>query len=252
MWGKTSVHRRRAVSALIVFSCAAVAASAAGAPARVAPAAQEAEPVAPPAAAPSAPPAAPPPGFVSPEAAPTAPPPAFAPAEPVSMSVEEAPVAVAEPTETTIQEPEPVDLQGPFARGRVRVSAVIGTGSTGSDTYLILGAGAGYYVLDNVELGLDYELWAFGDPTLQRLSPGLRYVIDLKAVKPYVGAFYRHTFVSDDEDFDQVGARAGLYLTPGRAFIGAGVVYERLLNCDDSSLYDCDSVYPEVSIGVSF
>jgi len=191
--------------------------------------------------------------MVAPEAAPAPPPPppGFAPAEPVA-AVEPAPVAVAEPAETTIQEPEPVDVQGPFSRGRVRLSAVIGTGSTGSDTYLILGAGAGYYVLNNVELGLDYELWAFGDPTLQRLSPGLRYVLDLKAVKPYVGVFYRHTFVSDYDDYDQVGARAGLYLTPGRAFIGAGVVYERLLNCDDSSLYDCDSVYPEVSIGVSF
>ncbi len=167
--------------------------------------------------------------------------PSVAPTSVAASSVEEAPVEEAAPVDTS-----------PFARGRIRISALIGTGFAGDDDYLVLGAGLGYFVLKGVELGLDYEMWILGDPTFHRLSPGIRYVLDLKAVKPYVGVFYRHTFVSDYDDFNQVGARAGVYIKPkGPVFFGGGAVYERLLGCDDNSLVDCDSVYPEVVIGVS-
>jgi hypothetical protein len=142
--------------------------------------------------------------------------------------------------------------RGPFAKGSVRITGLIGTGTAGSDQYLIAGIGAGYFIVKGLDLGLDYEAWLFGDPVFQRLSPGLRYIFDLKAVKPYVGVFYRHTFVSDYDDFDQVGARAGVYIVPkGPMFIGAGAVYERLLDCNDSSFVDCDEVYPELTVGVS-
>src|SRR3954471_9571292 len=96
-------------------------------------------------------------------------------------------------------EPPPRSTAGPFARGSIRLSVLIGTGWTTTDEYLILGAGVGYYIADGLELGVDYEAWLFGSPVMQRLSPGVRYVFHMVPVlKPYVGGFYRHTFIGDD------------------------------------------------------
>ena len=152
--------------------------------------------------------------------------------------------------------PPPRRSAGPFARGSVRLSVLIGTGSSAYDTYLILGGGAGYYLLDGLELGLDYEAWFLADPVMHRLSPGLRYVFHMvPLIKPYIGGFYRHTFVgSDIEDWDSLGARGGIYYVPpnGGLYVGGGAVYEHLLGCSNSAFVDCDDVYPEIFVGVTF
>jgi hypothetical protein len=143
----------------------------------------------------------------------------------------------------------------PFMRNRVRVSALVGTGATNTDTYLILGAGVGYFVLDGFEIGLDYDAWIIGDPAMHRLGPETRYVFHfVEIIKPYVGAFSRHTFVTGYDDFDHIGARGGVYFVPrnGRFFVGGGAVYERLLDCSEGLIIDCDAVYPEVFVGASF
>jgi hypothetical protein len=153
------------------------------------------------------------------------------------------------------EEPRPRRSAGPFARGSIRLSFLIGSGWTTTDEYLILGAGVGYYVVDGLELGLDYEAWLFGSPVLNRLSPGVRYVFHMvPVIKPYVGGFYRHTFVNGYEDLDYVGARAGLFYVPkgGGLYFGGGAVYEHLLNHCSGQYVDCDDVYPEIFVGVSF
>jgi len=142
---------------------------------------------------------------------------------------------------------------GYASAGNTRLTVLIGTGSTGTDQYMILGAGVGRYLVDGLELGLDYEAWLFGEPTLHRLSPELRYVLHfVPKLQPYVGVFYRHTFVNDYDDLDSVGARAGVIFAPGRVVLGAGAVYERQLSCEDGQLLDCDDVYPELTVGVVF
>lgn len=141
----------------------------------------------------------------------------------------------------------------PFGERRTRISVLIGSGFAAGNSYLILGVGVGYFLVGGLELGFDYELWLLNDPLLQRVSPNLRYVFDLGALKPYVGPLYRHTFVADYDDFDQLGVRGGLIFVPqSGAFVGVGAVYERLLDCDESTPVDCDSVYPEISVGVAF
>jgi hypothetical protein len=154
-------------------------------------------------------------------------------------------------------EPEPAppaeDERGPFKRGSRRLTLLLGTGYTGNETYFILGAGFGVFLADGLELGLDYEAWLFGEPVMHRLSPETRYIFHMvPTVKPYVGVFYRHTFVNDFSDLNYVGARAGLYIVPkrSRVFIGGGAVYERLLDCENSYV-DCDNVYPEITFGIS-
>lgn len=144
----------------------------------------------------------------------------------------------------------------PFLQHRVRVSATIGYGATNTDEYLILGAGVGYFIIDGLEIGLDYDAWLIGDPTMHRLSPEARYVFHfVEVVKPYVGAFYRHTFVGGGfDDFDHIGARAGVFFAPrsGVLFVGGGAVYEHLLNCEEGIFIDCDAIYPEAFVGASF
>ena len=74
----------------------------------------------------------------------------------------------------------------------------------------------------------------------------------MPALKPYLGTFYRHAFVFDAIDQDSIGARAGLYFVQGRVYFGVGAVYERWLDCDGSTFIDCDIIYPEVVLAVSF
>jgi len=144
---------------------------------------------------------------------------------------------------------------GPFRQGAIRISLLVGSGESSTDTYFILGGGAGYYVLNGLELGADYEAWLGGTPTLQRVSPEARYVLwFVPVVKPYVGFFYRHTFVSGYDGLNSLGGRLGLYYAPDRSrmYLGGGAVYERYLGCSDSVLGGCDEIYPEFAIGASF
>lgn len=145
---------------------------------------------------------------------------------------------------------------GPFAAGSPRLSVTAGTAWSAHDTYIVLGVGVGYFFINGLELGLDYEAWVAATPTLQRLSPEVRYVFYfVPTVKPYVGAFYRHTFVgSGFPDFDQLGARGGIYLAPPHSHVygGGGLVYEHVLDCGPLVIVNCDSVYPELFLGFTF
>lgn len=176
---------------------------------------------------------------------------------------------VAEPTgnedpfaspESSVQpaEAEPQRDAGPFSKGRILVSLLLGGAFGGDRNYLILGAGAGYYVVDGLEVGLDGTIWLLDEPLIGTLTPQAKYVFHFVPVlKPYVGTFYRHYFVGDDfGDLDSVGARAGANIVMGgggsyTSYIGLGAIYEHMLDCNEAVL-DCDSVYPEFSFGFSF
>jgi hypothetical protein len=160
------------------------------------------------------------------------------------------------PPSEEVEPPPPSRSAGPFSRGSVRLSLMVGSGFTATDDYLILGAGLGYFLVDGLEIGLDYDIWFLADPVLNRLSPGVRYVFhQIPVIKPYVGGFYRHTFVgSGYEDFDYLGARLGIFYVPQSrgVYVGGGAVYEHMLSCKNSAFIDCDNWYPEIFVGVSF
>ena len=145
---------------------------------------------------------------------------------------------------------------GPFSKGKVRVGFYGGAGSTYNQTYLILGGGLGYYLLNGLEAGVDVEGWLLQDPLFWKVTPQVRYVVwQMNPIKPYVGAFWRKTFVTGDNplqipDYNSYGGRLGIAYRKGGSFLALGAVYEKF---DDDVFSDDSGVwYPEIAFWISF
>ncbi len=139
-----------------------------------------------------------------------------------------------------------------FTKGSTSLGVVAGSGSFGNENYIILGVGVGYYVLPGLELGIDLQHWFSGDPSITKLSPQIRYVFtQMKVIKPYVGVFYRRTFIESLDDADSFGYRAGAYFSAkSGVYIGGGIVYEEYTDC--GRFVECSNTYPEILFTVSF
>ena len=137
-----------------------------------------------------------------------------------------------------------------FSKGSTTLGVVAGSGRAFDDDYIILGVGAGYYLINGLELGIDIQQWFSGDPSITKVSPQIKYVFtQAGAVKPYLGGFYRRTYIEDLEDTNSYGYRAGAYFSSSnRVYIGGGVVYETYEDC--SRFVDCSNTYPEVLITI--
>ena len=147
----------------------------------------------------------------------------------------------------------PADAGG-TSQGRVSASVTGGAGTAYGDSHTILGLGVGIYVLDGLQLGLDVEAWFGGDRDVYRVSPEARYVLDPGGPwRPYAGGYYRHTFVEDRDDFASVGGRVGVLVETGRnVHLGAGLVYDVMLDCDSEFTSSCTQVYPEFRVSFTF
>ncbi|MGB5398151.1 MAG: hypothetical protein WBN96_13465 [Gammaproteobacteria bacterium] len=137
---------------------------------------------------------------------------------------------------------------GPFDKGKMNVSLVVGAGTAFNQNYTIVGAGLDYFVLHGLQLGVDAQAWLGGDRSIYKISPQARYVLDTgTSLKPYIGAFYRKTYIENLDDLESVGGRAGVYLrTDGRYSLSAGVVFENYLDCNDTVFNNCSETYPEL------
>ena len=146
------------------------------------------------------------------------------------------------------------DVAGAFGRGRTHFVVTGGTGYAFDETYFVAGVGVSHYVIDGLNLGLFFESWSGSDPSVYKLTPSVQYVLhQVPVVKPYIGAFYRRTYVDGLDDINSAGGRAGAYLQTGRnAYLGAGVVYESYLDCSKTVYRECTSTYPEVSFTIAF
>jgi len=148
--------------------------------------------------------------------------------------------------------PKPGPDPGPFRKGRIRVGFYGGAGNTYSRTYFILGAGAGYYVLNGLEVGVDVEGWLLKSPNIWKVTPQVRYVLwQISPIRPYVGAFWRQTYVDDSfSDYDSYGARGGIAYRKGGNYLALGVVYEKFN--DFNGIGDDYVIYPEIAFWISF
>ena len=147
-----------------------------------------------------------------------------------------------------------VGVAGGFSKGKTHLVATAGTGYAFDESYLVLGVGASYYLLDGLNAGLAVEFWTGSDPKLTKITPSVQYVFyQVQTVKPYVGAFYRRTKIDGLDDLDSAGARAGVYIQAGRnMFIGLGGVYESYIDCNETTYRKCDSTYAEISFTFAF
>ena len=148
----------------------------------------------------------------------------------------------------------PADVAGVFGKSRTHFVVTAGTGYAFDETYFVAGLGVSHYVIDGLNLGLFFESWTGSDPSVYKLTPSVQYVLyQIPVVKPYIGAFYRRTYVESLPDINSAGGRAGAYLQAGRnAYVGAGVVYESYLDCNKTVYRECASTYPEVSFTIAF
>jgi len=142
----------------------------------------------------------------------------------------------------------------PFDEGVVNTSILIGSGRAYNDDYTVFGIGIGYYLVNGLQLGVDYEYWSGGEPTIQQISPRINYVFTrTKSFSPYIGVFYRRTMIDTLPDSDAYGGRAGAYFRSGDNFImGAGVAYIEYKNCEESIFQSCSDTYPEFTFGVYY
>jgi hypothetical protein len=202
----------------------------------------EAAPEAAPAAAPEAAPAA------APEAAP-----ATAPAAAPATAPAAAPATAPAATPKAAAAPAPAKRDA-FSSGTKRLSVVVGNGYAFDKSYVLIGVGAGYFIANGLDLGLDFEYWTGASPSITKVSPRLDYVFNMGgALRPYAGVFYRRTMIEGLDDLDSIGGRAGLYLMSGKGvYVGAGVVYEEYLSCDTAIYSSCNSTYPEIVVAFSF
>ncbi|HFQ14248.1 MAG TPA: hypothetical protein ENK40_05575 [Gammaproteobacteria bacterium] len=143
---------------------------------------------------------------------------------------------------------------GAFDKGAVHGTVMLGSGRAFGDNYTIFGLSAGYYVLDGLEISLDAEVWSGGNPRIEQLTPGIRYVIrNASRISPYLGAFYRRTYIADREDLDATGYRLGAYFNTGRAsFLGLGAVFIHYRDCSETVYTSCSDTYPEFVLGFTF
>jgi len=145
-------------------------------------------------------------------------------------------------------------VAGAFGKGRTHFVATAGTGYAFDESYLVLGLGVSYYVIDGLNVGLFFESWTGSDPKLTKITPSVQYVFyQVQHVKPYVGAFYRRTSIDGLPDIDSVGGRAGAFIQAGRnVYLGLGAVYESYLDCNTSTYRKCDSTYAEITLTFAF
>ena len=146
----------------------------------------------------------------------------------------------------------PARADTPFDRGKFGLSLGFGERKAFDTSYLVAGAGVGYFVLDGFEIALGAQHDFGGGPSLDLVSPSLRYVaqplVGQWPLIPYVGAFYDHLFVGGMPDVDAIGARVGLLFVSGRTVLGLGIAVARTVS---ACAVDCTVAYPDFTIGLA-
>ncbi len=140
---------------------------------------------------------------------------------------------------------------GVFDSGRKNVAFTVGAGSGYGSSYTIVGLSANYFALNGLSVGLGYRGWLGGDPSINEIDVPVTYYVPVRRnLRPYLGGFARHTFISGDyDDYETYGGRAGISYVQGNGYFSLGWVQEWYSrdNGDDSS-----RGYPEITAGMSF
>ena len=141
-----------------------------------------------------------------------------------------------------------------FNAGRMRLSVAGGYGEWNSKSYGVIGLGAGYYLLNGLEAGVDGEAWLGSKPHIYTVSPEMRYILlELGQFKPYEGGFYKRSLYDDLVPLDSAGGRVGLITTLSpRTYLSLGLVFEKFFHCDSNVYPTCSQTYPELGLAFSY
>ena len=141
-----------------------------------------------------------------------------------------------------------------FWQGRTQLAVVAGNAYAFDQNYLVIGASASYYLLDGLGVGLAIESWSGGNPRIAKIAPFAQYVFFQEyVVQPYVGGFYRHTYISGSPSVASVGARTGIFIASGpNSSVGIGLVHESYLDCRTTIYRACSETYPDISFTFGF
>ncbi len=144
---------------------------------------------------------------------------------------------------------------GMFSIGHKNYGFSLGQDTAYGNNYSVLGANAHYFVADNLSVGASFSLWLGNDPSISQITVPVTYHISLDIpFRPYVGAFYSHTFIGkvghvNYDDYNSYGARVGMsMITSPNSYVSFGWVQEVY----DDGINKERRGYPEVSGGISF
>jgi hypothetical protein len=131
----------------------------------------------------------------------------------------------------------------------------LGTGSQFGQDYTVIAGRYGRTFASDFEATLGLELWRGSSPDIYKITPELRYVPSSgQTFKPYAGLFYSRSFYSNSiSNQGSFGVRGGMYyvINPS-AYLGLGLVYERMESCDTNVFTKCSDTTPEVSLRFLF
>ncbi len=139
-----------------------------------------------------------------------------------------------------------------FSQENISIGVKLGSASVGNRDYTILGVSGSYFILDDLSIGIGYEKWFSGTPSIHKLTVESTYYIPIsESVRPYAGVLYRRIFISDSYgDVNAYGYRGGVAFVKGRLLISAGIVQERYES--SRRVLDSTETYGEVTVGISF
>lgn len=148
----------------------------------------------------------------------------------------------------------PALAQGQLERGSTRLSVNVSSGRAFDSNYFIIGLGAGYYIGNGLELGLDTKAWLGGRHDVYDISPSVTYTLtQFDSFMPYVGLLYQRTFLEELDDLSAYGGRAGFMARySGNLLLRAGVVAIKYQDCQARIYEDCSEVYPELAVSIHF
>jgi hypothetical protein len=138
-----------------------------------------------------------------------------------------------------------------FSQGSTSLGIKLGSVSISNQNYTVVGLSGNYFILDDLSVGVGYERWFSASPSIQKLTAESSYFIPVdENIRPYVGVLYRHIFVSNFDNINAYGYRAGLAIVNQNLLISGGIVQERYES--RTAIFDKTHTYAEVVVGFFF
>ncbi len=130
-----------------------------------------------------------------------------------------------------------------FEQGRTALSIKGGLVTVNNSDYAITGANIGWFVLDDLKLGMGYERWYQQTPNLDKLTIDIDYYIPIdNMIRPYIGAFYANNYLGSIDSGTSQGFKLGLLFYSDVASIGLEWNQEYFNKCT----LGCERAYPMV------